>query len=458
MGSNLFNEFGAVSSKLWKQKIQYELEGLDYNATLVWESAEGIKVKPFYHSAEAKAPLATLVITTPFKIGQDIYVQDVAKSAARAQSTVQRGAEAIRFTLANTDTDAALLLQGLDSNIPAYFYLKSLSTDFAKKLDTVAATKQAQYYLMADPIGYLAKEGNWYGGGDNFTQLKEIANNCPNISVVSVNSSLYQNAGANMVQQLAYTLAHANEYFNLGYGTKPLVLEMSVGGNYFFEIAKLRAMRILYATLAKEYDADSNCHILATPTRRNKTLYESNINSLRTTAECTAAILGGADTVVNLPYDVLYRKSNEFSDRIARNQLLILKHESNLGTTPNPVEGTYYIEELTAQLAEKALVLFKEIEAGGGLLQQLKTGNLQRKIQQSAAHEQELFNNGKEVLVGINKYTEDSEQMAGAIELYPFVKTKPRKTLIVPIIEKRLAEKLEQQRLESETAQSEKGE
>jgi methylmalonyl-CoA mutase len=163
-----------------------------------------------------------------------------------------------------------------------------------------------------------------------------------------------------------------------------------------------------------------------------------------------SAILGGADAISNLAYDAIYHKDNEFGDRISRNQLLILKHESYFDKVGNPADGAYFIETLTQQLAEKALVLFKDIEANGGLITQLIEGTIQRKINESAEKEQELFDTGKEVLLGTNKYPNKNDQMKNDLELYPFVKQNPRKTLITPIIERRLAEKLEQERLSQE--------
>jgi len=229
-----------------------------------------------------------------------------------------------------------------------------------------------------------------------------------------------------------------------------MVLEIAVGTNYFFEIAKLRAIRLLFDTIAREYNQNWNCHLLVKPTKRNKTLYDYNVNMLRTTTECMSAILGGADTITNLPYDALYHKDNEFGDRIARNQLLILKNESYFDKVNNPSDGSYYIESLTQQLADKALTLFKDIEANGGFLKQLNEGIIKRKIQESADKEQDLFDNGKEILLGTNKHANKDDRMKHDLELFPFVKIKPRKTLITPIIEKRLAEKIEQERLEKE--------
>ncbi|MFL9844850.1 methylmalonyl-CoA mutase subunit beta [Flavobacterium rhizosphaerae] len=449
MQKKLFSDFGPVPSKLWKQRIQYELKGADYNDTLVWESPEGIKVKPFYHRDEAAGTYGVTTIQE-FKIGQPVFVQNTESALKRALKTVKKGAEALVFIIPDNNTDIKSLCEGLPESLPAFFYLPSLSIDLAKNIDAFAKRNKADYLIMADPVGHLAKEGNWYTGQDNFEVLNTLAISCKS-PVISVNSSLYQNSGANMVQQIAYTLAHANEYFNrIATIQNPVVIEAAVGSNYFFEIAKLRAIRLLFGTIAAEYGHNPNCHLIVSPTKRNKTLYDYNVNMLRTTTECMSAILGGADTVVNLPYDTLYHKGNEFADRMARNQLLILKEESYFDKVANAADGTYYIEELTQQLAEKALELFKQIEAGGGFIEQLKAGNIQRKIQESATKEQELFDGGKEILVGTNKYINKSDTMGHDLELYPFMKVKPRKTLVTPIIEKRLAENLEQQRLEEE--------
>lgn len=454
MKEKLFNEFSTVSSKQWKQQIQYELKGADYNETLVWESPEGIKVKPFYHKDEDNGTKTSSNQNHAFRIVQNIFVFDLEKSIKKADNSLSRGAESIRFTIENDTIDIHKLLAGIDIKTnTVYLNLKFLSADFIKKANQIAKEKDALIYCLIDPIHQLAFDGNWYKAEekDNFEILTSLIPECHNISFININASLYQNAGANMVQQLAYTLAHVNEYFNkIENYNQPITIEVAVGTNYFFEIAKIRALRQLFKALATEYNYTGDLHIIATPTRRNKTLYDYNVNMLRTTTECMSAILGGADAVANLAYDALYHKDNEFGDRISRNQLLVLKHESYFDVVQNASDGAYYIETLTSQLAEKALILFKDIEANGGLLKQLKEGTIQKKIQESAQKEQELFDSGKEILLGTNKYPNKNDRMAGDLELYPFVKINPRKTLITPIIEKRLAEKMEQERLAAE--------
>ena len=228
------------------------------------------------------------------------------------------------------------------------------------------------------------------------------------------------------------------------------MIALSIGGNYFFEIAKLRAMRQLFATIASEFGHEAGCHIFAVPSRRNKTIYDYNVNMLRTTTECMSAILGGADTISNMPYDALYHKSNEFGDRIARNQLLILKHESYFDKVLNAADGSYYIESITAQLSEKALALFKEIETGGGIVAKLMDGTIQRKIAESAAREQELFDSGKLALIGTNKFPNPQDRMSHELELHPFAPTRTHKTIVSPLIPARLSESIEKTRLNSE--------
>ena len=457
--NSLFSEFENVSSKQWKQQIQYELKGADYNQTLVWESPEGIKVKPFYHFDDFDVKLEIKTPENAFRIQQNIFVHDIKKSNERALDSINRGAESIRFTIENETISIESLMQNLPlKRVDYLFYLPFLSIDFVTKITTFTTKNNIQFKLLIDPIGQLCKDGNWFNSLESdFEKLNTIIKNspplegCPTGGVVSINSRIYQNAGANMVQQLAYTMAHVNEYFNqIENLNQPITIEVAVGTNYFFEIAKLRALRVLFNTLAKEYNHNFDCNIIATPTKRNKTIYDYNVNMLRTTTECMSAILGGANAIANLPYDSLYHKDNEFGDRIARNQLLVLKHESYFDKVNNPADGAYYIENLTQQLAEKALLLFKEIEANDGFIKQLMEGNIQKKISESAQKEQELFDSGKEVLLGTNKYPNKNDKMKHDLELYPFVKQNPRKTLIVPIIEKRFAEKLEKERLASE--------
>ncbi|WP_349351716.1 MULTISPECIES: methylmalonyl-CoA mutase subunit beta [unclassified Flagellimonas] len=457
--SGLFSEFPEVSAKQWKQKIQMDLKGADYNETLVWESLEGINVKPFYHPEDLEnIPTYPLPKNHDWSVGQSIYAGDAQKANAKAQEILKKGVESLIFTVPNEEIDFDALLSGIIlKDIQLYFNFEFLALEPIQKLVSLLKSKNAKAHLNVDIVGHLAKEGNWYHtlekDHDIFDHLVKLGTS--DISIVGIDISHYQNAGANMVQQLAYGMAHANEYLNhvSSNGLEksfPVTFTVAVGGNYFFEIAKLRALRWLWTSLASEYGIKSGCHILAIPSKRNKTLYDYNVNMLRTTSECMSAVLGGADTVCNLPYDALYHKDNEFGERIARNQLLLLKEESYLAGASQIATGSYYIESLTHQLAEKALALFKKLEKGGGFLDGLKKGTIQQKIKESAEKEQQLFDEGKIVSLGTNTYQNPEDRMKDSLELYPFVKTKARKTIIEPIIARRLAETSEQKRLNNE--------
>ena len=453
--SNLFQNFESVSAKAWKQKIQFELNGKDFNEHLVWNSIEGIDVKPFYHSETySKAP-SIEYNASDWKIGHSIYVNSIEKSNTHALKLIEGGIESLHFMLPSVDISIEKLLENINTSlVPIYFEPLFLSEKLIKNLHNFSLKNKTSFYILQDPVGHLANSGNWHVNlkSDLHTLKQTIALGERLKGVISVDLGLFQNAGGSMIQQLAYTLAHANEYLNLydGDAIKSVVFKISVGSNYFFEIAKLQALRVLWQSLTKDYGHSIDCHIVTQPSRRNKTIYDYNINMLRTTTECMSAILGSSNTVINMPYDHLYHKDNEFGDRLSRNQLLILKEESYFNAVSNPTEGVYYIETLTHQLAQKSLDLFKDIEKNGGYLKLLKLGVVQRKLKAHAQKEQQLYDEGSEGLLGTHFQQNEMDKMKSDLELYAFIKQQTRKTLIEPIIPRRISEKNEQKRLKNE--------
>ncbi|MGC6431324.1 MAG: methylmalonyl-CoA mutase subunit beta [Jejuia sp.] len=456
MSESLFDEFAPVTAKQWKQKIQFDLKGADYNSELVWTSDEDIKVKPFYHSEDLNQTFPKpSTKASNFKICETIFVDDVSISNKIALQALNSGAESLQFIIPNQDVSIELLLNNINlDNTSIYIETLFLSQEYVKQISSNKPYQKLN--IKSDIINNLAKTGNWfYSLKDDFSKFETILQHT---NTFSIDTALYQNAGANCIQQLAYGLAHLNEYFNHIENsiqkniteTVNVIFTVAMGSNYFFEIAKLRALRLLFETLQNEYSVNYRLSIFATASKRNKGIYDYNTNILRTTTECMSAVLGGADIINNLPYDAVFKKPNAFSSRIARNQLLVLKNESYFDMVDNPADGSYYIEDLTQQLAEKVLELFKNIETGGGFLKQLKDGTIQRKIKESARKEQEQFNNGTKTILGSNKHPNPNDIIKKDLEIYPFVKTKQRKTLIEPIIEKRLTEKLEQERLKNE--------
>ncbi len=450
MSQSITYNFDPVSAAAWKQKIQVDLKGADYNKSLLTQTNEGITIKPFYHGDDFKK-LEIPTHNSDVIICENIWVSFEKKANKKALDVLNRGANAIKFTCTKP-FDIAILFDNLLQNTTAFhFDFKFIDVDFLLSLNDFL--KNETVYFNIDCIGNYAHTGNWRKNqSQDFEQVKNIIQKYPTRNTLGIDATIYQNAGANTVQQIAYSLAHANEYLSeFGGSIAPYIqFNLAIGSNYFFEIAKLRALRYLYPLICKEYGIETTTQLFCEPSLRNKTIYDYNVNLLRTTTECMSAILGGAQTISNQPYDRLFNKTNEFGERIARNQLIILKEESYFNNAQHIANDSYYIESLTKQIAEKALAIFKEIEKSGGFLKQLKQGTIQRKIAENDKKEQEQFDTGALVLLGSNKYPNPLDQMKNTLELDPFKKKTSYKTSIVPLLEKRLAAASEKKRIQSE--------
>ena len=455
--NELLKDFDPVSAKHWKQKLQADLKGGDYNDLLTWTSPEGIVVKPFYSEEDLPDSKGLPAQGSGsweigYRLGGDTPEERISEALGAGITHFLVGAPE-KFDEAFRHAEKLRQLQG-----PIYLDFPGIDPLLP---DWISRAELNKPVILADPIGHLAGSGNWYTrkANDKESLLKALTHKVSAGTEFrfGVHADLYQNAGANRVQELAYSLSHALEYVIWSDQEKALqpllkqpVFHVAVGGDYFFEIAKLRALRKLWNQVASAYGFSGECLVFASPSLRNKTIYDYNTNMLRSTTECMAAILGGADLICNLPYDHIYHHPNAFGDRIARNQLQLLRHESYFSEVHNPADGTYYIESLTDQLGAKALDLLKQLERGGGFLNQLREHNIQQKIKESARKEQDSFDSGTRVLVGSNKYPNSEDRMAELLEkpVRPFKKA--RKTLLEPIIPSRLSAKYEQNRLQDE--------
>ncbi len=450
MSTFITQDFETSSAASWKQKIQADLKGADYNKTLLTNTNEGILIKPFYHLDDFEK-LHIPISKNDFKICQKITISSEENANKNAIDVINRGANALKFEATKPFNFNKLFSNLLNKNIEFHFQLDFLSEKFIQEL--AQFLKKETVFYNIDSIGNLARNGNWHNSlKEDFTSIENLIANNPSKFILSVNAGIYQNAGANTVQQVAYALAHSNEYLTQ-FGAKianKIQFNFAIGSNYFFEISKIRAFRYLYNLILKKYNTSATATIFAEPSLRNKTLYDYNINMLRTTTESMSAILGGSNTISNCAYDVLFHNANEFGDRIARNQLLVLKEESYFNNAQHIATDSYYIESITKQIAEKALSIFKNIEKSGGFLHQLKEGTIQRKIKENAQKEQAQFNANELILVGSNKHPNEQDKMRHNLQVNPFLEKNPKKTLIAPIIPKRLAEKLEQKRLKNE--------
>lgn len=443
-------DFEPNSAAAWKQKIQFELDGADYNETLLTKTNEGITIKPFYHLDNFEK-LIIPETKGDYNICQNITITTTKEANKKAVNAINTGANALKFISSKPFNHNELFTSLLNKNIEFHLQLDFISEEFTTEISEYL--KNEIIYFNIDIIGKLVKTGNWYNSltGD-FKILEDIISKNKNKNILSVDVSIYQNSGANTVQQVAYALSHVNEYLTKFEGNiaNNIQFNFAMGGNYFFEISKIRAFKYLYNLILKTYNTKATPIIFAEPSLRNKTLYDFNVNILRTATECMSAIFGGANTISNCSYDHIFHNENEFGERIARNQLLILKEECNFKHAQNISTDSYYIETITKQIAEKALDIFKEIEASGGFLKHLKKGTIQRKISENAKKEQQQFYKDELVLLGSNKHPNKQDKMKDDLQKPPFIKHNPKKTLIIPITPKRLAEKLEQKRLKDE--------
>lgn len=431
--------FNDISSKQWKQKIQFELNGKDYQ-TLIWEGIDGVKIKPFYHFDEDDKKTPIFQSNRTFSIGHKIFVTHIEKTLKQIEKYLKKGVESFSFFIPNDTIDILEIVQYTQSkNIPIFLEFGFINTAYFQRVNHI---KTINTTLFIDPIHQLTQSGNWFKNkdADFYDWLSISTQTAAPIIIVKING--YQNAGANIIQQLAFAMAHLHEYLSLNQSKNIKVyFEVAIGGNYFFEIAKLKALRWLFESLSEEYNLNPNCQIIAIPSKRNKTIFQQENNLVRSTTECLSAVLGGADTIFHLPADFMFKKDNSNSNHLSINQLLILKNESNITDNINTSNEGFYIQSLVNEMAQKSLLLFKEIERKGGFLHLLKTGFIQNKIEEIAMKEQMLFNDGHEKLIGINLHAQFDENIS--IEMFPFAKITPRKTIIKPIIEYRISESLE---------------
>lgn len=416
-------DFKQLSPQEWKLKVQAELAGLDYNEVLVWDTAEGIQVKPVYTKEDISDEISIVQTTQDWKIiGNFLNHPEQDFSYLYGFKVSDELADQVH-------TLPAYLDLFFECKNPIEFFSK---TDF-KSLKNLK-------YIELDVLGNFAATGNWYKSEqEDFQLVEKILKEKTFEKSILVDASLYQNAGANHVQQIAIALLQAVEYLEkLGVeATSQLYFKVAVGGNYFFEIAKLRALRTLWNLILEEYDSKVDTFIYAESSLRNKSILDVHNNIIRSGLEASSAIQGKADVVTILPYDSL-RKSTSFSEELASKQQLILQKESYFDKFMDPVSGSFFVENLTELMSRNALELFKKLEAEGGFLKGLAEGKIQKMIQKSAEKEQAAFDEGKLILIGVNKFRNPADKVEKIEKTRNEIRTQ-----IQPIFPKRLAEKLE---------------
>jgi methylmalonyl-CoA mutase len=453
----LFNEFAPIPTEKWEEIINKDLKGADYEKKLVWRTNEGFKVRPYYRAenlddlnyldvmpAEFPYTRGTKADSNDWEIVKNVTETEPAKANEVALASIKGGATMISFTMQGVKTaqDLATLLAGLD--------LTKVGVQFTRPQGrAVQLTKDFIAYLEANHIDKAAVKGGIAYDGiscclrhgkfptsekaamDTAIELVNLTADMPNFKVVNVRGIQMHNGGATIVQELGYTLGIANEY--LAYATsngltveqmaKKMEVTLSIASNYFMEIAKLRAFRLLWATMVSQYQPKCDCackvRINSVASSWNKTLYDPYVNMLRTTTEGMAASLGGADTIALQPFDVAFKHDDDFSRRISRNVQIILKEESYFNKVVDPAAGSYYIENLTDSLAEHAWKQFQEVEAQGGIIKLILSGEVKKAIEESCNKRNMDIATRKYILLGTNQYPNINETMLDKVEEQP---------------------------------------
>jgi len=451
----LFKDFSPTTAQKWKEQIVKDLKGIDFDQ-LTRRTNSGFTVNPFYTSEDLKEKKLPIFSESDWDVCEQITVTKEKEANERALNALKGGASGLSFYI-HKKIDTKVLLKDISlEHIYSQFFI---SNDALHVLDDLrdfygkanAFDGKLKCFVNIDPLCLLAFYGEWH---DDEEKDLSVFNRLVH---VPVNVSLYGEAGANTVNELAIGLSHLNEYFN--YLEKSRLLQnktlhfiFCVSGDFYNEIAKLRAFRKLVSFFQEQYKTDFPVHIHVQTAQINKSSLDSYTNMLRTTTEAMSAVIGGANSLSVLPFNEGFENVTEFGSRISRNQQHVLKDESYLNKVADISAGSYYIETLTEQLAEQAWEQFKEIESKGGFTTCIKNNFIQDLISKDAEVLLSQVKEGKMILVGVNKFQDPKEKNITSTFL---VKSKEESTppykRIKPI---RLAFSFEEEKLAASNAKS----
>ena len=443
----LFSDFSPVSTEQWMEKVTADLKGADFEKKLVWRTNEGFKVKPFYRMEDLKGLKTSDALPGEFPylrgtkkdnnewlVRQEIKVEDVKEANAKALDILNKGVDSLAFRVKAKELDAAYieaLLEGICAEcVELNFYtcqghvveLANLLVEYFQKKEYDLSKLQGSInYDYFDKMLAKGKEkGNMV---ETAKALIAATAALPGYQVINVNALTLNNAGAYIYQELGYALAWGNEYLNLlteagvpaATVAKKMKFNFGISSNYFLEIAKFRAGRMLWADIVNTYLNEDDCKcaakmkVHAETSSFNLTVFDSYVNLLRTQTEAMSAALAGVDSMTVVPFDKAYETPNDFSERMARNQQLLLKEESHFDKVIDPAAGSYYIENLTVSIAKQAWDLFLAVEEEGGFLAAVKAGKVQEAVNASNKARHEAVAKRKEILLGTNQYPNFTE-------------------------------------------------
>ena len=445
----LFSEFAPNTMQEWIDKVTVDLKGADFNKKLVWRTNEGFNVQPMYRleNMEDLKNLDCLPGEFPFVRGnkkdnndwyvrQDIVVEDLAEANKKALDVLNRGVNSLGFVLTGcrefTKADMETLLKDIclecvEINFVAECKKAGILDAFKAVVEErgVAAEK-VHGGINIDPLSALTLKGK-YCCENPFESMKANAERMAaytNFKTVEVGGYVFNNSGSSIVQELGFSLAAGVEYLDkmtdAGMSINDIApkirFHFATGSKYFMEIAKLRAARYLWAHIVKAYAPCCDCkcmmNIHAETSEWNKTVYDPNVNMLRTQTETMSAVLGGVDSFTVHPYDDTFEcQSSDLAERVARNQQLLLKEEAHFAKIVDAGGGSYYIEELTENIAEAAWKLFLEVQEQGGYVEAMKKGFVQAAVKATAQARDLAIAQRKENYVGVNQFPNFNEKI-----------------------------------------------
>lgn len=441
----LFSDFPAVSTQEWMNKITVDLKGADYEKRLVWKTNEGFKVKPFYRQEDLEGIKTTEGLPGQFPylrgnkkndntwfIRQDIQVDNPEEANAKALDLLNKGIDSLGFKIKGKDVSEEFIhtllkdicCECIELNFKTCqrqtVKLARFVTQYFKEKGYAPEKLQGSFNF--DPIGKMLKKGKDRSELiPTAKELIEILTPYPSFRCIAVNSLQLNNAGAYIYQELGYALAWGNQYLAcmteagvpVDTAAQKIKFNFGISSNYFMEIAKFRAARLLWAQIVNEYKPSCLCACQmiahAETSHFNLTLFDAHVNLLRTQTEAMSAALAGVDSMTVTPFDQAYESPNEFSERIARNQQLLLKEEAHLNRIVDPAAGSYYIENLTVSIAKQAWELFLQVEEEGGMTEAVKAGRIQEAVNGSNKARHEAVSKRKEILLGTNQYPNFTE-------------------------------------------------
>ena len=466
----LFGQFPPVTTGQWEDVIKADLKGADYDKKLVWRTSEGFNVRPYYRAEDLKdlKYLGAACGEFPYvrgnkcgnrwKIHQTITVTDVKKANTTALKAIAAGAESIGFRLTEVLGKSYLkeLVEGIDLNAVELIFDGEFTFDTAREMigvadSTGADPEKVMISFPMDPlIWQLSLKGEYpcEGGVDCYTNISNIIKThwgkYKKCRFGGIHGENFHNSGSTIVQELAFTLAAGHEYVvNLmKYGltaeeaARNIRFSMAVSSNYFMEIAKFRAGRMLWANIMKQYGPECACAekmlVHAETSEWNMTAYDPYVNMLRGTTEAMSASLAGVHSMEVLPFDAPFEEPTEFSSRIARNVQLLLKHESHFDNVVDPAGGSYYIENLTQSIADEAWKLFREIEDKGGYEAVFRSGFITGAIKASAEAKDKAVATRRITLLGTNQYPNFTEIADKAVTESDVERIGSDKTILLP--------------------------